>query len=78
MIKRALADSGHGLHQAIAVGVHEGLVTLKGDVPSYYLKQMAQTAAMKCQNVEMLQNDIKVMPARLPEMSVDLSGKAIP
>jgi osmotically-inducible protein OsmY len=60
-IERALAASGYLPLRAVEVRVHEGLVTLKGQVPTYYFKQLAQTAAMQNQCVEMLQNDIEVV-----------------
>ncbi len=59
-VERSLAASGHPLLRTVEVVVHEGLVTLKGALPSYYLKQMAQVAAMQGQPIELLQNDIEV------------------
>lgn len=62
-IERALANSGQRLLHTVEVRVHEGLVILNGQLPSYYLKQLAQAITLKHQPVEMLQNDIKVVPA---------------
>lgn len=61
-IERTLASTGYLPLRSVVVKVHEGLVTLKGRVPSYYMKQMAQTAAMQHQVIEMLCNDIEVAP----------------
>jgi len=60
-IEWALAASGYMQLRAVEVKVHEALVTLKGRVPTYYLKQMAQSVAMQHEGVEMLQNDIEVV-----------------
>ena len=60
-IEQALAATGYMPLRSVEVRVHEGLVILRGQAPTYYLKQMAQTAAMQNQSVEMLQNDIEVV-----------------
>lgn len=60
-VEQALAASGYMQLRAVEVKVHEGLVTLKGRVPTYYLKQMAQSVAMQHEGVEMLQNNIEVV-----------------
>ena len=39
---------------------HEGVVTLRGWLPSYYLKQLAQTLATKVAGVEQIVNRIAV------------------
>ena len=64
-VERALAASGYMPLRAVEVRVREGLVQLRGHVPTYYLKQMAQTAVMQRLGVEMLQNDIEVISTDL-------------
>jgi osmotically-inducible protein OsmY len=46
---------------AISVSVHGGQVTLDGEVPTYYLKQVAQTAALAVPGVESVENEIVVI-----------------
>jgi osmotically-inducible protein OsmY len=40
--------------------VHEGLVILSGSVPSFYLKQIAQTVVMKIDGVNGIENELRV------------------
>jgi hypothetical protein len=40
---------------------HEGVLTLRGCLPSYYLKQMAQTAVSRLDGVERIVNEIEVI-----------------
>jgi osmotically-inducible protein OsmY len=39
---------------------HEGVLVLRGQVPSYYYKQMAQEAVRNIQGVEMILNAVDV------------------
>jgi osmotically-inducible protein OsmY len=41
----------------------EGVLTLRGCVPSYYLKQMAQTAVARLDGVDRIVNEIEVISA---------------
>lgn len=41
----------------------EGVLTLRGCVPSYYLKQMAQTAVARLDGVDRIINEIVVIAA---------------
>ena len=60
-VKRALQVPGHvGTLRKIRVEILEGCVVLSGRLPSYYLKQIAQTAAMKVGGVLQLENEIQV------------------
>jgi hypothetical protein len=43
---------------------HEGVLTLRGCLPSYYLKQMAQTAVARLDGVERIVNEIEVVAER--------------
>jgi osmotically-inducible protein OsmY len=60
--KQALQRTGYLRLNTIEVSVHESLVTLKGQVASYYLKQIAQTAAMSVNGVGGIENNIVVDP----------------
>jgi osmotically-inducible protein OsmY len=44
----------------ISVIAHEGQVVLHGRVPTYYLKQLAQSATMSVHDVEAIKNNIEV------------------
>jgi len=41
---------------------HEGVLTLRGFVSSYYLKQVAQVIVAKLEDVERLHNRLEVLP----------------
>jgi osmotically-inducible protein OsmY len=60
--KQALRRTGYLRLSTIEVSVHEGLVTLKGDVTTYYLKQVAQSAAMSVDGIGGIDNNIVVSP----------------
>ena len=59
-VKRALRATGHGSLRGIEVAGHARLVILKGRVPSYYLKQVAQQTALSVPNVDQVRNDLEV------------------
>jgi osmotically-inducible protein OsmY len=58
--ERALCATGYGPLCVIEVTVHARLVILKGRVPSYYLKQVAQTAALAVPGARQVRNDLDV------------------
>lgn len=59
-VREALDRTGDLRFLRVGVSAHEGLVTLKGRVSSYYAKQLAQSAAMRLDGVEALKNEIVV------------------
>lgn len=59
-VVQMLQRTGYPHLGKVEVGVHEKLAVLKGRVPSYYVKQVAQCAAMAVPGVESLQNDLTV------------------
>lgn len=60
-VEAALKRAGYcGLHE-LDVHAHEGMVLLKGQINTYYMKQLAQTIAMKVPGVEILENRIEVI-----------------
>jgi osmotically-inducible protein OsmY len=61
----ALAEScirrdGRLATQSVSCSYHEGVLILHGIVPTYYLKQVAQTTAMGIDGVEQVDNRIEV------------------
>ena len=59
-IERALSGTGYVQLREIAVDVRDGIATLNGYVPSYYLKQVAQCTVMAVREVGRVANDIEV------------------
>jgi osmotically-inducible protein OsmY len=59
-VGRALRATGYGPLRGIEVTVHARLVTLGGRVPSYYLKQVAQTTALAVPGARQVRNDLEV------------------
>lgn len=62
-VERALRASGYAALHGIRITVHAGFATLAGQVPSYYLKQVAQTAALAVPGIVRIQNGLEVVPA---------------
>ena len=60
-VERALHATGYMLLRNIEVAVQARVVTLAGRVPSYYLKQVAQTAALSVPGIHRIQNDLEVV-----------------
>ena len=59
-IVRRLFATGYGPLFRVSVETSGGRVTLLGAVPTYYMKQVAQTAALSVPGVEALENAISV------------------
>ena len=45
----------------------DGVLQLQGKVSSYYLRQIAQSLVQGLEGVEAIDNQLEVMPARLPK-----------
>lgn len=60
-IGRALLATGHRLFHTVTIFVADGVVTLRGQVPSYYLKQLAQSAALATVGTRELRNELAVL-----------------
>ena len=58
---RLLHHPYHALRN-VSCEFHEGVLTLRGRLPSYYLKQMAQTAVAHLDGVQQVVNRIEVRP----------------
>jgi osmotically-inducible protein OsmY len=59
-VARALRATGYGPLRDIEVTVQARLVLLAGRVPSYYLKQVAQTTALGVPGAQQVRNDLEV------------------
>jgi osmotically-inducible protein OsmY len=59
-IERTLQATGHLPLRDILVSCNGRVVILRGRVPTYYLKQIAQATAQSVLGVEELRNDLEV------------------
>ena len=59
-IIRGLRASGYSPCRDVAVSVRDGHVSIRGRVPTYYLKQVAQSAAMSVDGIKSIENDLVV------------------
>lgn len=59
-VRCALRATGHTPLRGVAVTAHTGFVILGGRVPSYYLKQIAQTIALAVPGARSICNDLDV------------------
>lgn len=60
LIAGALLATGHRVLRGIAVTVRDRLVILRGHVPSYYLKQLAQSVVLAVPGTVELRNELLV------------------
>ncbi len=59
-IRRILRNSGYSALSQIRIAVEQGEVHLEGEVPTYFLKQIAQTLILSLEEVKSLDNDLVV------------------
>lgn len=59
-----LSRSGYRSLLAITCHFRDGTMTLRGDVPSYFHKQVAQEVIRKVRSVESIANEIEVSSSR--------------
>jgi osmotically-inducible protein OsmY len=59
-IARALKATGYRILCAVRVSVRDRWVLLRGRVPSYYLKQLAQSVALAAPGTRGLRNELAV------------------
>jgi len=59
-VDRALRATGHASLRRLDVGVRDGVVVLRGRVPTYYLKQLAQEAVLRVKGINQLSNRLEV------------------
>jgi osmotically-inducible protein OsmY len=60
-IERRLCENSYAALRRVRVVFREGIVTLSGRLPSFYLKQLAQTAVRGVSGVEVIANQIEVV-----------------
>lgn len=58
-----LRHSGYAVLTGVTCQCNQGVLTLSGTMPSFYLKQMAQEIARRLVNVDRVVNRIKVSTA---------------
>lgn len=61
---RCLTTSSYPVLRQIACHFEEGVLTMRGRVCSFYLKQVAQTAVGKLKGVQRIENCIEVAPGK--------------
>lgn len=59
-IAAALGRCSYIRNSSLRLDVRSGRVVLSGDVPSYFLKQMAQESLREVEGVEEIQNELEV------------------
>lgn len=62
-VEQALRATGYPALRAVDVGVRGQSVVLHGRVPTYYMKQLAQTVALEVAGVDGLCNEVEVVHA---------------
>ena len=60
VVGRMFHGSSHPSIRDLQCSYRDGVLTLGGCVPSYYLKQLAQTAAQETEGVQRVDNRIEV------------------
>ena len=63
LVHRKLAESGYFSCRSrqISCEYHHGVLTLRGRVPSFYLKQMAQAVLKDIDGIERIDNQVDVV-----------------
>jgi osmotically-inducible protein OsmY len=59
-VSEALCRSGNSWLKSVAISATDSLVILKGKVPTYYLKQLAQATVLKVPGVQLVRNEVEV------------------
>ena len=60
-VRNALEQSGYAAIRNIVFDLDDGELTLRGQVPSYYMKQIAVAAVAKVAGVTLIYNRLKVV-----------------
>lgn len=60
-IDQAFHATGYSALRDLSIQVEGGLVTLRGTVPSYYMKQKAQSEALQVPGVSAVRNEMDVV-----------------
>jgi osmotically-inducible protein OsmY len=61
-IRRALLSSPHHALHAVSCTLRHGVVMLRGCVPSYHAKQMAQAVVFSVDRLLEISNELEVLP----------------
>lgn len=64
LVRLALKATGYEQLMTLGVSCQQGRVTLEGCVPSYYLKQVAQSALNAVEGIRAIDNALTVVSAR--------------
>jgi osmotically-inducible protein OsmY len=71
LAERLLRSNPYLTLKNVSCDWHDGVVVLRGCVPSFYLKQIAQEVVASVEGVERIENQIEVVtpayPSRLPD-----------
>lgn len=60
LAERRLGNSGYRVLQQVQCEYHAGTLTLHGHVPSFYMKQVAQTVVKSLGSVQCIDNQLDV------------------
>lgn len=60
-VRTALEQSGYAAIRNLSFDLDDGELTLRGQVPSYYMKQIAVTTVAKVAGVTLIYNRLKVV-----------------
>ena len=63
-LQHALCAIGYAQLRRIGISYHDGCVVLQGRVPTYFLKQLAQSVASSRPGVQVVDNEIEVVCPR--------------
>jgi osmotically-inducible protein OsmY len=59
-VNRVLQETGYAPLRCIQCDVSDGVVELTGSVPSFYIKQLAQTAVLRLEQIRGIRNCLRV------------------
>jgi hypothetical protein len=60
VVQQVLRDSPYQALRCLSCQWHDGVLTIRGCVPSFYLKQLAQNAARRVGGIERIENLVEV------------------
>ena len=60
-VEQVLQSAGYQGLRGVKIVVHYGVVFLRGHVPSFHMKQVAQTAARSVSGVHEVRNELNVV-----------------
>lgn len=66
-VTRALCATGYVQLRGVKVALNGEVILLRGSVPSYYMKQLAQAAALVVPGVREIRNELNVSDHRIAQ-----------